>query len=109
MATQFNATDVELNADAIVTMPAVAGLFNCVTMVVASYTAAVAGRLTIKDGTSVIFDVDITTAAASTFEFDGINRLISDMGKAMEVRLFNGGLTVTAKLNVLGYTTDTYQ
>jgi hypothetical protein len=109
MATPFLGKDSQLNADAVVTMPGVAGIFNYATMILCSYTIAVAGRLTVKNGTTSVFDTDIMIANPGAMVFEGYNILRSDAGNALEIRLGSGGLTVTAKVVVMGYTTDTYQ
>ncbi len=109
MAQFFTDVDNQVGGDVVVTMAAVVGIYNVVTMVIASYSASISGRLTVKNGTTSIFDTDIMVANPAPFVFEGINRLISDIGNAMEVRLYSGGLSISGKLNVLGYTTDTYQ
>ena len=101
--------DSKSNADAVVTMPAVAGLINYVTMIIPSYTIAVAGKITVKNGTTAILDTDVMVANPGPMVFEGYNTLKSDMGNALEVRLLNGGITVTNKLNVIGYVAETYQ
>lgn len=108
MATPFVSTSAQTNADAVVVMPAVGGVTNYLTMIIPSYTVAVGGKITVKNGTTVIFDTDIMVANPGPITFDGKSILRSDAGNLLEVRLGSGGLTVTGKLNVLGYMTDSY-
>jgi len=109
MATTFIGSTTTVNADAVVTKPASANLINHITMIIPSYTVAVAGNLTVKNGTTAILDISLTVANPGPLIFEDRNALQSDIGNSMEVRLLNGGVTVTQKLNVIGYVTETYQ
>ena len=93
------ATNVTLS----IVLAAEQGLTHFLTAVSASYSLApVGGRLSVLDGTTPMFDVDIVVQNLPTIVLAD-NPLHATQGNAMEIKLAPGGLANTAKLNVFGY------
>jgi hypothetical protein len=93
------------NADAVITYSAAgAGISNAITGVAWSYNGVpTTGRLTVADGSNVIFDIDITTAGPGVFTFPFIKK--GTANTAMTIKLFAGGSNVVGKVNALGFIT----
>lgn len=84
------------NADAVLTWAARTGAAHSVDVVRWSYSAApTGGRLTIKDGATIIEDVDITAAGPGFLPYSRTGHT----NNAFEVRLYAGGSGVVGKLS----------
>ena len=89
------------NTAAVVTLAAEDTVYHHVHKVVWSYSSIPGGgRLHIKDGSTVLVDVDITVAGKDELTFTPEIRS-KDPNTAMEIKLYAGGLLVTGKLNVV--------
>lgn len=88
------------NADSVITIAAAgAGVSNVIEGVSWSYGSAgtlAGGRITIKDGSTVVFDADITAAGAGFFR----PFRKGTANTAMTITLYAGGSTVVGKVNV---------
>ncbi len=87
------------NTDAVLTFSAAgAGIAHLLGKIVWSYSGTpTGGRLTVKDGSSVVLDVDVTAAGPGFIPFD--KALKGTANTAMEVRLYAGGSGVVGKIN----------
>lgn len=87
------------NTAAVVTLAA-GNYRNGVSKIVASYSAApTGGRLTITDGATTVFDVDVLSGGPVDFDFDP--PLAGSMNTALAVTLAAGGAGISGKLNIL--------
>lgn len=94
------------NADAVLTYasPGAGILSHILAGVIWSYSGGTpAGRLTIKDGSSIILDVDITASGPGYLPLDASPIRITP-GNAMEVRLWAGGAGVVGKVTARHWT-----
>lgn len=93
------------NADAVITLPAIAGRAYQITGGIAwSYSGAgtlSGGNLTIKDGSTTVFDLDISAKGQDVAPAV----LTTTPGNALVVTLAAGGSNVTGKVNLLGVLT----
>lgn len=102
-AANFNAPAA--NTAAVVTFAASGSAAHVLGGVAYSYDVTpVGGNLTIKDGTTVIFNLDIALATAGVIQFNPPLRITKNA--AMVLTLAAGGSGSTGKVNALGKTTE---
>ena len=93
-----------VNADLSILLAATTGLTHFVTGIIASYSLApMAGRLSVIDGTTTIFNIDILIQNLPPVLFPLDNPLNAIQGNSMEIRLSAGGALNTGKLNAFGF------
>lgn len=93
--------DAAANALASVTYAAVTGHRHHAVVVAWSYSAApTGGKLTIKDGVTAVFEVDITAAGPGSIPLPPVR---GTANTALVVELAAGGVAVTGKLNVAAF------
>lgn len=91
-------TATATGADAVLTFDGSAGTCHVIGGVAWSYkTDPAAGRLTIEDGGTVIFDIDIPTKGPGFFNF--IPPRVMTSGAEAVVTLFSGAGSVVGKVN----------
>ena len=109
MYVQMAAADYATGTDQIVTITYVAprrGLCHIISGIAWSFDAAVvASTLTIQDGATVVFSVDLIDGGYHSVQFDPPKS--SSPGAALAIILDAAGGAVTGKLNVLGHWVDT--
>lgn len=104
---QANVTAANSAATVVMTAPAKTGQVNIISQIFWSYSAnPTGGRLTIQDNTGTVFDQDIAIGTAGKF-YDNVpfyppREFLA--GSAVTVTLAAGGVGVTGKLHVSGWT-----
>lgn len=101
MTSDWTATDSKDNADATATKAANANARHCITAVTASFSAAATKLLQIKDGTTVILERYVYSAADLTFNAP-IRASYNSAVSAVLTASGTGG--VIGKVGLTGYT-----
>jgi hypothetical protein len=93
------------NASAIVTYAAVAGQSNVISGIAFSYSGTpVGGSLTIADGATTVFSIDVISGGAGFIPFNPPVR--GTTNTALTITLSGGGAGVVGKVSVLGRWTE---
>jgi hypothetical protein len=100
---EYFLTSSAVNTNITITLPATTGVTHFVTGIIASYSALpVGGRMQVLDGTTAIFDIDISIQNPAPIMFPDSNPPYAVQGAALGIRLASGGVGTMGRLNAFG-------